>query len=170
MDKKRKEKMNMKLAEKIFNERKKLSFSQEQFAERMEVSRQAVSKWESGQSMPDLDKIILMSNLFGVSTDYLLKEDSVSPVEDGTQGALKNDRMDSNQSVKEENYVEESLRTLGEAEVSKFMQVRGKAGIQITMGVVLCVLGVVLCMGMEMIGILTGCSEELTDLLSSFNK
>lgn len=65
----------MKLAEKIFNERKKLGMSQEQFAESMEVSRQAVSKWESGQSMPDLDKLILMSRIFNVSTDYLLKEE-----------------------------------------------------------------------------------------------
>lgn len=50
MDKKSKERMNMKLAEKIFNERKRLGLSQEQFAEKMEVSRQAVSKWESGVS------------------------------------------------------------------------------------------------------------------------
>ena len=75
MDKNRKEKMNMRLAEKIFNERKRLGLSQEQFAEQMGVSRQAVSKWESGQSMPDLDKLVLMSQIFGVTTDYLLKED-----------------------------------------------------------------------------------------------
>lgn len=50
MDKKIKERMNMNLAEKIFNERKKIYLSQEQFAEKLEVSRQAVSKWESGLS------------------------------------------------------------------------------------------------------------------------
>lgn len=72
----------MKLAEKIFNERKKLGMSQEQFAESMEVSRQAVSKWESGQSMPDLDKLILMSQIFHVSTDYLLKEEEEGSYED----------------------------------------------------------------------------------------
>lgn len=72
----------MKLAEKIFNERKKLGMSQEQFAESMEVSRQAVSKWESGQSMPDLDKLILMSRIFNVSTDYLLKEEEEGSYEE----------------------------------------------------------------------------------------
>lgn len=47
--------------------------SQEELAEKIGVSRQAVSKWESEQSMPDLDKVILLSDFFGVTTDYLLK-------------------------------------------------------------------------------------------------
>ena len=47
--------------------------SQEELADRMGVSRQAVSKWESEQSTPDLEKIIIMSELFGVTTDYILK-------------------------------------------------------------------------------------------------
>ena len=68
----------MKLAEKIYQERRKLGLSQEQFAEQMDISRQAVSKWESGQSMPDLDKIVAMSQIFGVTTDYLLKEEESS--------------------------------------------------------------------------------------------
>ena len=55
-----KEKLNMNLSEKIFNERRKLGLSQEQFAEKMQISRQAVSKWESGQSTPDLDKIVCL--------------------------------------------------------------------------------------------------------------
>lgn len=76
--KEQKEMLNMKLAEKIYQERRKLGLSQEQFAEQMDISRQAVSKWESGQSMPDLDKIVVMSQIFGVTTDYLLKEEDSS--------------------------------------------------------------------------------------------
>lgn len=64
------------LADKIIMLRKKNGWSQEDLAERLEISRQSVSKWESGASIPDLDKIIKLSNLFGVSTDYLLKEEN----------------------------------------------------------------------------------------------
>jgi len=63
------------LADKIIFLRKQQGWNQEQFAEQLNVSRQAVSKWESGLSIPDLDKIIKMSQIFGVSTDYLLKDD-----------------------------------------------------------------------------------------------
>lgn len=63
------------LADKIIKLRKKNGWSQEDLAERMNVSRQAVSKWESAQAMPDLERIVQMSNLFGVTTDYLLKND-----------------------------------------------------------------------------------------------
>lgn len=63
------------LADKIILLRKKCGWSQEQLAEQLGISRQSVSKWESGMSIPDLDKIIKMSNLFEVSTDYLLKDE-----------------------------------------------------------------------------------------------
>ena len=63
------------LADKIINLRKRQNWSQEQLAEQLGVSRQSVSKWESGLSIPDLDKIIKMSSIFGVSTDYLIKDD-----------------------------------------------------------------------------------------------
>lgn len=65
------------LADKIIEERKKNGWSQEELAEKLGVSRQAVSKWESAGSMPDLQRIIQMAELFGVSTDYLLREDMV---------------------------------------------------------------------------------------------
>lgn len=74
------------LADKIIDLRKKNGWSQEELGQRMGVSRQSVSKWESGQSIPDLDKIIKLSALFDVSTDYLLKDDmqeeSAEPVVD----------------------------------------------------------------------------------------
>lgn len=63
------------LADKIIDERKKNGWSQEELADRLGVSRQAVSKWESAQSVPDLQRILEMSKLFGVSTDYLLKDE-----------------------------------------------------------------------------------------------
>lgn len=58
--------------------RKKNGWSQEELAEKMNVSRQSVSKWEGAQSVPDLDKILLMGKLFGVTTDYLLKDEIVN--------------------------------------------------------------------------------------------
>ncbi len=63
------------LADKIIRLRKKNGWSQEELAERLKVSRQSVSKWEGAQSVPDLDKILQLSKIFGVSIDYLLKEE-----------------------------------------------------------------------------------------------
>ena len=63
------------LAEKIIKHRKQRGWSQEELAMQIGVSRQSVSKWESMSAFPDLDKIIKLSELFGVSTDYLLKDD-----------------------------------------------------------------------------------------------
>ena len=63
------------LAEKIIALRKKAGWSQEELAYQMGVSRQSVSKWESGSSIPDLERILKLSQVFGVSTDYLLKEE-----------------------------------------------------------------------------------------------
>jgi len=62
------------LADKIAQLRKKLGWSQEELAEKMNVSRQSVSKWESTNSIPDLNKIILLAEIFDVSTDSLLKD------------------------------------------------------------------------------------------------
>lgn len=65
----------MVLADKLIDLRKKAGWSQEELAGLMNVSRQSVSKWESAQSVPELEKIVHLSELFGVSTDYLLKEE-----------------------------------------------------------------------------------------------
>ena len=63
------------LADKIMTLRKKAGWSQEELAGQLGVTRQSVSKWEGAQSVPDLDKVVQMSRLFGVSTDYLLKDE-----------------------------------------------------------------------------------------------
>lgn len=72
------------LADKITALRKKAGWSQEELAEQLSVTRQSVSKWEGAQSVPDMDKVVQMSRLFGVTTDFLLK-DELSEEEDYTR-------------------------------------------------------------------------------------
>ena len=69
----------MTFSDKLIALRRKAGWSQEELAERLNVSRQSVSKWESAQSMPDIDKIVQLSSLFGVTTDYLLKDGQAEP-------------------------------------------------------------------------------------------
>lgn len=73
----------MNMADRIQYLRKAKGISQEELADKVGVSRQAVSKWESEQSTPDLEKIIIMSDFFGVTTDYILK--GIEPVADKEQ-------------------------------------------------------------------------------------
>lgn len=63
----------MDVSEKILQLRKANGFTQEELAEKLNVSRQSVSKWESGQSVPELEKLVALSKIFQVSTDHLLK-------------------------------------------------------------------------------------------------
>lgn len=86
----------MTLSEKIMNLRKKNGWSQEELAERLDISRQSVSKWESGESVPTLEKLIRISEIFEVSTDYLLKDD------------FKEEKFDRNKSSIYMNKIEES--------------------------------------------------------------
>ena len=67
------------LADKIIELRKKNGMSQEELAEKLGVSRQSISKWEGAQSVPDMSRILAMADLFGVSTDYLLRDDMEMP-------------------------------------------------------------------------------------------
>ena len=69
----------MTFSDKLIALRRKAGWSQEELAERLNVSRQSVSKWEGAQSMPDIDKIVQLSSLFGVTTDYLLKDGQDDP-------------------------------------------------------------------------------------------
>ena len=85
----------MNLSDRIQYLRKVRGISQEGLADQLGVSRQAVSKWESEQSMPDLDKIISMSDYFEVTTDYLLK--GIEPVvQKEEEQSIKHRRIDSN--------------------------------------------------------------------------
>lgn len=65
----------MELSDRIKEERNKLNLSQEALANKLHVSRQAISKWERGQSYPDLEKLIEFSEIFGISLDELVKGD-----------------------------------------------------------------------------------------------
>ena len=73
------------LADKITALRKKAGWSQEELAEQLGVTRQSVSKWEGAQSVPDMDKVVQMSRLFGVTTDFLLKDELSEEEEDYTR-------------------------------------------------------------------------------------
>lgn len=81
----------MNLSDRIQTLRKGLGISQEELADRIGVSRQAVSKWESEQSLPDLDKVIALSEYFQVTTDYLLK--GIEPTASSTATARLGSRL-----------------------------------------------------------------------------
>ncbi len=111
------------LADKIIEERKKLGLSQEELAEKLSVSRQAVSKWEGAQSIPDLQKIILMSELFSVSTDYLLK-----------------DKMEPERKASCESDADSTVRRVSMEEANSFMKTEAEQSKVVAFGVMLCIL------------------------------
>ena len=65
----------MKLSDKLITLRKENGWSQEDFAEKLDVSRQAISRWENGTALPDAQNILQISKLFNVTADYLLNDD-----------------------------------------------------------------------------------------------
>lgn len=71
----------MDLGENLYNLRKKKNLSQEEVAEKLNVTRQTISKWETGESKPDFDKIIPICNLFDITSDELLKGEITEPIE-----------------------------------------------------------------------------------------
>lgn len=82
--------MKMTFGEKLLKLRSDAGLSQDKLAEMLEVSRQSVSKWERDEAMPDTDKIVLISKIFSVSTDSLLKdEDEIKTAGEGTDGTVK---------------------------------------------------------------------------------
>lgn len=112
------------LADKIIMLRKKNGWSQEELAEKLNVSRQSVSKWESGLSVPDLNKIVGMSALFGVSTDYLLKDtlEEITP----SESAATDDA--------------EPVRAVSLAAAIRYMESVERLSIRIAIGIMLCIL------------------------------
>ena len=134
------------LSEKIINLRKSRGWSQEELAERLDVSRQSVSKWESGVSNPELDKIVAMSTLFGVSTDYLLKEASGEEKSEPIRDFVRDEDDEDDESFKEEPLL---TREIGTAEVEEYLEAVKKSGLRIALGILLCILSpitlIVLC-------------------------
>lgn len=90
--------MTKTIGERIMTLRQKKGLSQEAFGEMLGVSRQAVSKWETCQAMPDIEKVMAMSELLGVSTDYLLKGIESGVEQTATQPNLQNSTASSQQS------------------------------------------------------------------------
>lgn len=115
------------LGEKIVRLRKQRAWSQEELASQLGISRQSVSKWESGASIPDLDKIISMSRLFGVSTDYLLKEEIEEPEADAFPIIREKEETD-------------SLRSVTLEEATAFLDLTRETAAKIACGVSCCIL------------------------------
>lgn len=111
-------------ADKLIRLRKKSGMSQEELAEKMNVSRQAVSKWEGAQSVPELEKILQLANLFGVTTDYLLKDELEDEVFTGEDSP-------------------EKTRRLSLEQANEFLGLRKKAAVRIATGVFMCIISVI---------------------------
>ncbi len=110
------------LADKIIYLRKKCGWSQEELAEKMNVSRQSISKWEGAQSVPDLDKILKLCQVFGVSTDYLLKEEIEEP------------------DVQEDVYEPLNVKHISAEYANEFMDIKKTSGFRNAIGSTICVL------------------------------
>ena len=111
------------LADKIVSLRKKAGWSQEELAEKLGVTRQSVSKWEGAQSVPDMDKVVTMSRLFGVTTDYLLKDE----LEEETPCAAAEDE-------------EPPLRRVTMEQASTYLALRKAAAPKIAVATALCII------------------------------
>lgn len=112
------------LADKLIRLRKKNGWSQEELAEKMNVSRQAVSKWEGAQTIPDLEKILLLGELFGVTTDYLLKDEIEN--EDYTDGIS-----------------DPGVRKITLAEANEYLELRKSAAKRIAIATMLSIVSII---------------------------
>ena len=83
----------MNFSEKLLTLRKANELTQEQLAEKLDVSRQSISKWESGQATPELDKIVALSAIFNVTTDYLLKYSEIDDLSVKTEMLEKQQQL-----------------------------------------------------------------------------
>ena len=113
------------MAENIKAYRNNKGLNQYEFAEKLGISPQAVSKWESAQSTPDLQKVLRLAEIFGVSTDYLLKDELKS--ETGTE-------------ILEYAAEESSVRSVSMEEANAFMEWRRKTGPTLAGAVALCII------------------------------
>lgn len=113
------------LGEKIAQLRRKNGWSQEELADKMGVSRQAVSKWESNQTTPDLERILRLSSLFGVTIDYLLKDDAAPEI------------------PRAEAEEETQIRLISLADAADYLTLRERASVQIALGTFLCFLSII---------------------------
>ena len=121
------------LADKIIRLRKKNSWSQEELADKMNVSRQAVSKWEGAQTIPDLEKILQLSVLFGVTTDYLLKDE------------IENEELTGDASS------DTTVKRISIEEANAYIEQRKKAAWRIAFATFLCILSPITLLVLSML-------------------
>lgn len=119
------------LADKIISERKRCGFNQEELADKLGVSRQAVSKWESAQAMPDIARVIQMAELFGCTTDYLLTDATAAG---GTDGVTGGDAEGDNK------LRGETVSALEDKSVREYVALNKKVSVFFAIAVALCVL------------------------------
>lgn len=129
------------LSDKIINLRKKAGWSQEELASQLGVSRQSVSKWESAQSVPDMNKILKMSQVFHVSTDYLLKDDLEEPGE--AQSSEPDETVGAGGEV---------LTPVSMEDANHYLSIKEKGATQIALGVALCILSPILAILLSALG------------------
>ena len=125
------------LADKIIELRKRNGWSQEELAEKLDVSRQSISKWEGAQSVPDMNRILALSQIFGVSTDVLLKDEL--ELDGAPELGLQAE--------------DTAARSVSMEEASAYLDHKNTAAGRISLGVMLCILSPVLLI------ILTGAQE-----------
>ncbi len=123
------------LAEKITLLRKRNGWSQEELAERLGVSRQSVSKWESAQSTPDLNRVLALSELFDVSTDVLLKDEAEVEVLPAVSGDAEISSFGYGPAAEDT----EPLRSVSMAEANRFLQMKVIEAGRVAIGVMLCI-------------------------------
>ena len=114
------------LADKIINLRKKNAWSQEELAEKLGVSRQSISKYEGAQSIPDMDKILKLSKIFGVTTDYLIKDEIEDP------------------EFLDEEYEESKTRKVSMEMASDYLALKEISAKNLALGVSLCIISPIL--------------------------
>ena len=116
------------LADKIMNLRKRNGWSQEELAEKLGVSRQSISKYEGAQSVPDLDKLLKLSEIFGVSTDYLLKDE------------LEMEEYVSDHAAEDYEEAERPRKKVTMEMANEFLQLRWNGAVQLAFATLLCIL------------------------------
>lgn len=113
------------LADKIVLQRKKNGWSQEELSEKLGVTRQSVSKWEGAQAIPDLQRLLQMSQIFGVSTDYLLKDELEE--DENTYEEVTDD-------------TDMPLRRVSMEEANRFLEVKRRTAPRIALATFMCML------------------------------
>jgi len=135
-------------ADKIINLRKKNGWSQEELAEKLGVSRQAVSKWEAAQTVPDLNRILEIASLFSVTTDYLLKDE------------IENEEYTSDEY--------KAAKNVSLAQANEYLSLRKSSAVKIAVGTFLCAVSPVLLIFLAGLSSLPSKPTALSETAASF--